>query len=151
MTGPDASWSSHEEASMRHAWDWFSLHAAQRLQMYNFFCITTAFLVAAFVNAHGDRAHPLAAFIGVAGAASSVAFNLLERRTRELVHAAEAALRELEARLAKSTGVPAIGMVEAVERPTDRLTKYSFVFNLVQRGTAVAWAVGSLVEGIRYT
>jgi len=31
-----------------HAWNWFALHATQRLQAFNFFVVATAFLIAAY-------------------------------------------------------------------------------------------------------
>ena len=30
-----------------HAWNWFALHATQRMQAFNFFVVATAFLIAA--------------------------------------------------------------------------------------------------------
>jgi hypothetical protein len=144
-------WTDHEEASLRHAWEWFALHAAQRLQMYNFFSVTTAFLLAAFVTAHGDGAHRLAVGVAAAAAASSIAFNLLEQRTRALVHAAEVPLRALEERLATVTGIAGVAIVDQVERPGHRFTKYSFVFNVIQRAAAASWILAALVEWVRFT
>ena len=144
-------WTEAESRSLSHAWDWFALHAAQRLQMFNFFCVTTAFLVAAFVTADQNRARVLAGTIALGGAAASVGYNLLEQRTKSLVRAAEQALTPLQARLADLTGVDAVRILAKVERPDHRLTKYSFVFNLLQRAAAVAWLLAALVEWNRYS
>jgi hypothetical protein len=135
---------------MSHAWDWFSVHASQRLQVFNFFGLTSAFLVAAFVSAHGDRSPGLAAAVAAAGFLASVGYNLVEQRTKALVQAGEAAIAPLEARLATALEEPTIEIVVAVERPGHRLTKYSFVFNALQRGAAVAWLVAALYESNRY-
>src|SRR5437773_1673680 len=89
----------HDDSSkeaLSHAWNWFSLHAAQRLQSFHFFLIATAFLVAAYATLLEKR--PGAAFaVGLLGAWVSFWFNRLERRTKQLVKAGEAALRPLGA------------------------------------------------------
>lgn len=139
-------WGPAQEAGLTHAWSWFSVHASQRLQMFNFFSVTTAFLVAALVSAHGDSFNRLAGAIALAGAAASVAFNMLELRTRSLVKASETPLIDLEGQLAELTGVGSLRIVESVDRPGHRATKYSFVINVVQRSAAVAWAVAAVVE-----
>jgi hypothetical protein len=33
-----------------HAWNWFALHATQRMQAFNFFVVATAFLIAAYAS-----------------------------------------------------------------------------------------------------
>lgn len=135
---------------MSHAWNWFATHAGQRLQVFNFFSVTTAFLIAAFVSAHGDRSPGLAAVIASAGFLASIGYNLVEQRTKSLVHAGEEAIATLEARLATALQISTLEIVRGVERPTHRLTKYSFVFNSVQRGAAAAWLVAAIFEWNRY-
>ena len=59
------------EQSIKHAWDWFALHANQRMQGVNFFLLAAAFLTGAYVNA--TQYGKLSVAIGVAatvGAAS---------------------------------------------------------------------------------
>jgi hypothetical protein len=146
----DSRWTDADETALAHAWNWFSLHAGQRLQMFNFFSLTTAFLVAAFVNAHGDGAHRIAAGVAIAGALASTAFNLVEQRTRSLMKASEEPLSVLEARLAIATSVDSIRIVAGVERPEHRLTKYSFVFDTLERAAAIAWTVAGVIELVRY-
>lgn len=144
------TWTSVDDAAMTHAWNWFAAHAAQRLQIFNFFSITTAFLVAGFVSAHGDSSPGLAGAVASAGVVASIAFNLVEQRTKALVHAGEAALGSLEARLATALQESTLEIVRAVERPSHRVTKYSFVFNCVQGGAAAAWLVAAAFEWNRY-
>lgn len=144
------TWTSLDDAAMSHAWNWFAAHAAQRLQIFNFFSITTAFLVAGFVSAHGDRSPGLAGAVASAGVVVSIAFNLVEQRTKALVHAGEAALGSLEARLATALQESTLEIVRAVERPSHCVTKYSSVFNCVQGGAAAAWLVAAVFEWNRY-
>src|SRR4051812_31773082 len=56
------------EAAIEHAWEWFSLHAGQRLQAVNFYLIAAAFLSNAFVNALKDTNFVVAAGVGILGA-----------------------------------------------------------------------------------
>jgi hypothetical protein len=146
----DSRWTDADETALTHAWNWFSLHAGQRLQMFNFFSLTTAFLVAAFVNAHGDGAHRVAAGVAVAGALASIAFNLVEQRTRSLLKASEEPLCVLQDRLAVTTDIDSMRIVATVERPGHRLTKYSFVFDGLERAAAVAWTIAGIAEVVRY-
>lgn len=36
------------ERAHEHAWEWFALHATQRMQAFNYFLVGTAFLFAAY-------------------------------------------------------------------------------------------------------
>jgi hypothetical protein len=56
-----------EIKALDHAWNWFSLHAAQRMQTFNFFLVAIAFLVAAYASLL-DKSHWAAAFIAAAAA-----------------------------------------------------------------------------------
>jgi Flp pilus assembly protein TadB len=79
-----------------YAWNWFALHAGQRMQLVNFWLVAVAFLSAAFVQATTAKLTVVAVGVCVAGAVASIAFALLDARTRRLVQVAEAALRDLE-------------------------------------------------------
>lgn len=79
-----------------YAWNWFALHSGQRMQLVNFWLVSVAFLGAAFVQARASNLVPVAVGVSAAGAVSSIAFLLLDRRTRDLVQVAERALRKLE-------------------------------------------------------
>ena len=79
-----------------YAWNWFALHAGQRLQLVNFWLIAVAFLASAFVQARSDHLFAIAFGVSTTGAVSSLAFMLLDIRTRQLVRVAENALRHFE-------------------------------------------------------
>ncbi len=53
-----------EKQAFDHAWNWFSLHAGQRMQSFNFFLIATAFLFAAYGSTL-DKDPRVAAMIGL--------------------------------------------------------------------------------------
>jgi uncharacterized membrane protein len=80
-----------------YAWNWFALHAGQRLQLVNFWLVSVAFLATAFVQSQINHLRPIATGVALIGVVSSVAFQRLDARTRQLSQVAEDALREFEA------------------------------------------------------
>jgi hypothetical protein len=120
-----------ERIAFDYAWNYFSLHAGQRMQSVNFFLIAAAFLVGAYVSAT-VVAHPgLAAGISIVGAFSSFVFYRIERRVRGLLHAAENALRPVEERLAAETGNKALRILKSVDQASPDAWKYSKVFRML--------------------
>jgi hypothetical protein len=88
---------SDRNASLQsYAWNWFALHAGQRLQLVNFWLVAVAFLAAAFVQAKASHLTAIAFGVSVTGAVSSLAFMRLDVRTRQLVQVAENALSVFE-------------------------------------------------------
>jgi hypothetical protein len=88
---------SDRNASLQsYAWNWFALHAGQRLQLVNFWLVAVAFLAAAFVQAKASHLTAIAFGVSVTGAVSSLAFVRLDVRTRQLVRVAENALSVFE-------------------------------------------------------
>lgn len=83
-----------------HAWDYFALHADQRLRMFHFFIILETGLVAAMLLAvrvgSGGEATNLFWPIGVLMALLSFVFWKLDQRTKGLIKVAEEALRFFE-------------------------------------------------------
>ena len=101
---------SDRSASLQsYAWNWFELHAGQRLQLVNFWLVAVAFLAAAFVQAKASHLTAIAFGVSVTGAVSSLAFMRLDVRTRQLVQVAENALSVFE------KGNTAAGADEAFE------------------------------------
>jgi hypothetical protein len=84
-------------SAQSYAWNWFALHAGQRLQLVNFWLVAVAFLAAAFVQARASHLVAIAFGVSLTGVVSSLAFMKLDVRTRQLVQVAENALRSIEA------------------------------------------------------
>jgi hypothetical protein len=82
-----------------YAWNWFALHSAQRMQLVNFRLVAVAFLGSAFVQASVSDLMVIATGVCTAGTVSSVAFLLLDVRTRALVQIAERALATMESEM----------------------------------------------------
>lgn len=115
-----------------HAWNWFALHAGQRMQMFNYWLLAMAFITTAYVTALGDGAEGLGVFVALAGAFVSVTFQRLERRTRQLVRIAEAALGELQSELAGRTGFSSLGLVREAQLRRGRFASYGLMISVVQ-------------------
>lgn len=94
----------------KHAWNYFQLHASQRISLIKLFII----LLSAYITASGyliirinqsSNIEELSLmFISAIFIAVTVIFFLLDRRNRKLIHIAEDSLRELEKLHLKNTG-----------------------------------------------
>jgi hypothetical protein len=140
---PDEVGSPAFAAGLQHAWNWFALHAGQRLQCLYFFILATSALVAVFGTALSSGKTGAALGIALGGAAVAVLFNLLDGRSKELVKAGEAAMREFEARIATETGIDAIRLVDRVE--TTRISRSASLSKAVKlfHGVAVVLWIGA--------
>jgi len=127
-----------------HAWQWFSLHAGQRMQCVNFYLLATGFLVAGFGTAVTAKQFAIAGTIAALGAWLTVLFHALEIRTRELVKAGEAALRKAERSLAEATEVREFMIVESVEKPKIGWSSYSCVIRALHATTFVVFLIGAI-------
>lgn len=137
--------STPTDGAHAYAWNWFALHAGQRMQLVNFWLIAVAFLGAAYVQAEVARLSVVAAGTAAAGVASSAAFLLLDERTRQLVRLAEEALAELEV-----AGDPAIGGIRLVSRSSHRRSavhSYRVVIRALHVAVAVLFA-GACVRSL---
>src|SRR6201999_2547464 len=85
-----------ETRNQTYAWNWFALHAGQRLQLVNFWLVAVAFVAAAFVQAVASHLHAVAICVSATGPIASVEFVRLDVRTQQLIQASENALQHFE-------------------------------------------------------
>lgn len=129
-----------------YAWNWFALHSGQRMQLVNFWLVAVAFLGAAFVQARTGNLRPVAAGVCAIGAVASVAFAMLDARTRQLVQVAEAALRTLEeARIAAGADASTQLVSASHVARSSRVSSYRFVIQGLQIVVAVLFAVACVL------
>lgn len=102
-----------------HSWNWFAMHAQQRMLTLNYFLIAMAFLATGYGASVGDT--PIvAAAVAFTGFLLSLAFRQLDRRNRELVKHGERSLARVQARYEELTQWPEVRLVDRAERPGSR-------------------------------
>jgi hypothetical protein len=109
--------------AMGHAWSWFEVHTVQRQNYVNFFLLAIGLLSAAYVGAMSGKLNYLAAAVSFIGVVISASFFSIDLRNRELIHAGERPLKELQARFAEMLGLDSLRILETVELPKYRWTR----------------------------
>ena len=128
-----------------YAWNWFALHSAQRMQLVNFWLVAVAFLGAAFVQARVSNLTTVAVGVCIAGVVSTVAFLLLDMRTRALVQVAENALKVMEDEMSPAGSYDEFRLVRHADmRRPNRLSSYYVVIRGLQISLAVLFFAAGL-------
>lgn len=143
LAEPNPNESAVVKAAFDYAWGYFALHSAQRMQSVNFFLVAAAFLAGAYVSAVRERPG-LAVGLSLLGALFSFIFYRMERRVRQLIQAAEAALRPIEKAMASRTNNPSLRILELVESRTRDAWHYSKVFRVLYITVGVASAIATV-------
>lgn len=121
-------------------WHWFSLHARQRMQLVSFWLAGIALLTSGLVAAMDKGFAQLAAGMCVLGIVSSVAFALLDARTRALINAAE---RMIIANRDTSSDLASLAaLLEASDRGRHRWLSYKWIIQGLEVVTSVLFALG---------
>lgn len=128
------------EIGLNHAWQWFTLHATQRLQAVYFFLLAAAFLSTSYVAAL--RFPGVAVGISALGALFSLVFYRFEMRIQELIKASEKPLYTAQGELARLTDVPSFEICDTVENAKRPFTKYSIVIRTLYASTGLGFLVG---------
>jgi hypothetical protein len=120
-----------------YAWNWFALHSGQRLQLVNFWLVAVAFLATAFVEARASHLYAIACGVCFTGVISSLAFLMLDMRTRRLVHVAERALRYFEEVYVENGLDDVTGLVKEDDRwRKSRIDSYRVIIEGLQLAVA---------------
>ena len=133
----------HFAAAVDHAWNWFALHSGQRMQFVNFLIVALSLTMAAYATAMSQDKKVVAGAIAVGGLVLSGLFQRLDVRTRELVQACEPAMKEIEARLSRQSGI-SVDFVRAVEKPAKRLTTYRVSLRILTITFMTAFLIGAV-------
>jgi hypothetical protein len=126
-----------------HAWNWFALHATQRMQAFNFFVVATAFLIAAYASLL-DKEPAAAAVLAIVGAWLAFWFNRLDARSRQLVEAGEDALRVSQTRLANLSDNQSLMILNAVDEPAPGASSYRRVITVIQWTIIALFLLGAI-------
>ena len=88
-------------AALSHAWDHFSYHAAQRLNMFRYALVVFAFLLAGMGSLLGTANERLIVCLSIIGVLFVVCFWRIDVRNKQLVEVSEQALNRLHKILAE--------------------------------------------------
>jgi hypothetical protein len=127
---------------LEHAWNWFALHAGQRMQTFNFFLVATAFLIAGYASLL-EKYHWAAFGVALLGSWLALWFYRLDTRSRQLVKAGERALAILQAQLSATAGIAELKIVERVERPEPGTSSYRRVIKVIQWTIFAVFVLGA--------
>jgi hypothetical protein len=125
---------------MEHGWRYFSLHAAQRMSVFNFFVVLSGVVLAGLAATLQAERHlaAIGAALGFTLIVVAFLFWRLDSRTSSLIKNAEAALATLEQRF----GVPAARLVQ-IDRDTPERWTYGRALRIVYSCMALAGLVGA--------
>jgi hypothetical protein len=152
-----------DEYLRKQAWDYFNVHAAQRLTTFNFYIVISALLSTGLLATFNkDYQSPLLGLlVGCFLPLFSFVFYKLDERNRELIRGAEEALRffENQSSYADEGGIPHIAKIFCREdRETtlkksgysasiwDRHFSYSDCFIWVFRSFAFIGVTGAIIS-----
>ena len=150
MTEIDPTKGTAAEADvLGHAWSWFVVHSAQRMQGINYFLVAIALVVAGYGASFAGKNYIVALAIGVLGLGVTYTFWMLDRRTRQLIKASEEPLRFVEAEIARRSGVDSINILDNVEKPDPGHLTYTKALEVLMFLVAVLMLV-AIVASIAY-
>lgn len=144
----------HDSALQKQAWDYFALHASQRMTVFNFYIVLSALTTTSYVasfDSHSDL-DPLRIALATLLCLFAFVFWKLDERTKRLVKIGEEALKHFEG-VSLADDVAKVFTREEAEttrkrstqegwNPWHRLLTYSDCFRLI----FVAFFVAGLVE-----
>lgn len=133
-----------EELALSHAWGWFTVHAAQRMQSINLFLISFTVIVAGYGASFQAKNYLVSLIVAIAGIVITLAFWFLEERNRTLVKVAEVPLAFLQQRLAQQVGLPSLEIIAQADLGHEGWRKYA-KYSWVIRALMVAGIVWMLV------
>lgn len=146
---------------MEYAWNYFKLHAGQRMSLFNFFVVMSALLTGGLVRSlNNDFEYPFIGLVlGLGLIVVSFIFWKLDQRVRYLIKLAETALKKIESCLLaeeESKDNP-LALFSAEENKTEKLQKgtswkfwklhmhYSKCFELVYIAFAAIGFIGMIL------
>lgn len=153
----------HIELARKHLWDYFHLHATQRLTTFNFYIVLSTLMITGLFTTFRENfdIFPVGPALGLLLVCLSFVFWKLDERNKGLIKHAEAALKVLEQQMKQDLSVSQADVVEIFTREaleTEQLRKnksswpwksfysYSDCFRLIFLLFAVIGLLGSLVS-----
>ncbi|MCR6493527.1 hypothetical protein [Cellulomonas sp. P24] len=135
--------SNELKLALDHSWQWFALHAGQRMQLLNYFLLSAGFITAGYGATLNSSRPQVAGAVATGGCILSVLFWRLDVRTRELIRVAEKPLEELEAKIGRASGIADLDMVALMKKPTHRASSYTSIIRALAGVAFMLFAFGA--------
>lgn len=137
--------SQQAQESLDHAWNWFKMHAEQRITLIRFYLVVFGGVAAGYITLINNGFFFLAGVESCFGAFLSICFNALDARSRNLVKAGEAALIEEQRRIAHLTGISSFNIIVATNGSSSgTLGSYTRVFRAMFIASVITFSIMSL-------
>jgi hypothetical protein len=135
----------HDELKLAsdYAWNWFSLHAGQRMQVVSFFILASSFITTAYVTAMQKDLFLIAGFIGVGGAVMALSVFAFERRTHDLLDVGRKALAQLEVAISSRCQTELAKLIANTPGPRLTAPKYRQVVGFLTLTATTLFAAGA--------
>lgn len=118
----------------KYVWDYFSLHAQQRLTTFNFFIVLITLLLGTLFTLIKEHTPNLIPIISLFMIFFSFIFWRLDQRNRNLIHHAESELKKIEKKLNTKVFINEEKKTDEIKNYHTQIAKhhsYSYLFNLV--------------------
>lgn len=137
--------SGHDDLKLasEYAWNWFSLHAGQRMQVVSFFILASSFLTTAYVAAMQKNLFIVAGFIAIGGAATSLSVLGFEGRTHDLLDVGRKALATIEEVISSRCEIDLVKLVANTPGPRLAAPKYRRVIGALTLVASALFALGA--------
>lgn len=97
-------------AALEHSWTWYDSRINRGLQVINYYLVAIAVLATAYVSAFNAKLYAVAVVIGLSGAMITLVSFAVGFRQRRMATLGEAALTEVQARIADRLSIEAFRM-----------------------------------------
>lgn len=124
------------------AWNWFRVHADQRLELFKTYIVWVVALSAGYVSLIQIKANEAAILVTVVGILLGWVFKKLDQRVSSLLKLGEEALDAEEARLAIATSSESIRLVKRANEIATQQWSYRKSFNLIYAATSILFCLG---------
>lgn len=128
-------------------WQWFVMHAEQRMQIVGFWFVAMSFLTTGAVLAYVNGRLGASLLVQLCIASSSVVFLLLDLRTRELIGYGERLMAAVEGAASEELSIPEFELVDA-PRSARRVLSYRVLLSVLYGGAAAISLLTSTITVI---
>jgi len=124
------------------AWNWFRVHADQRMDLFKTFVVITLGLTAGYISLYNLKSYAAACGVAALGFVLSAAFKFLDIRVAALLKFGEAALKAEERRLRTEVGYDEILIVANSQPASLGFLTYRRILNVIYMGASVLFIAG---------